>query len=340
MGKKILSVFLLLCLLTGCSLPAAVPTPYTLTFLDVFDTVTTVSGYAESSEAFREMANTIHEQLLQYHQLFDIYEAYPGVTNLKTVNDRAGTEPVAVDSRIFLLLQACKAYHEASGGKVNAAMGAVLRLWHNARQEGLRDPENAKLPDKEALQQAAKHTDMADLILNEKESTVSFADPALRLDVGAIAKGWAVQQVCKDAPAGLLINVGGNICATGPKTENGDPWIVGLQDPDGGSGYLHTIRITGGSVVTSGDYQRTYQVEGKAYHHIIDPATGYPAGLWRAVSVVCPDSGAADFLSTALFLLPQQEGQALLDDYGAEAMWVAPDGSLFYSPGFEAYILQ
>ena len=102
--------------------------------------------------------------------------------------------------------------------------------------------------------------------------------------------------------------------------------------------YLHKLSISSGSVVTSGDYQRAYMVAGQVYHHIIDPDTLYPSTLWSSVTIVCPDSGLADALSTALFLLPQAEGQALLDHFGALAMWVDRDGNIFYSPGFEKII--
>ena len=171
------------------------------------------------------------------------------------------------------------------------------------------------------------------VIIDENASTVYISDPETRLDVGAVAKGWSAQRAAEHAPEGLLISVGGNICATGPKTEGGDPWVVGIQNPDGGD-YLHTVCVTGGSVVTSGDYQRTYLVDGEYYHHIIDPETLMPSRYWRSVTVVCADSGIADALSTALFLMPQEEGQALLTRYNAEAMWVDADGGEFFSPGF------
>ena len=145
----------------------------------------------------------------------------------------------------------------------------------------------------------------------------------------------AVQRVCEETPEGLLISVGGNVFATGTKDETGTPWVVGIQDPDGGDHYLHTLYVTGGSVVTSGDYQRNFTVNGQLYHHIIDPETLYPSEYWRSVTILCPDSGLADALSTALFLLPQEEGQALLDKCGARAMWVDRAGNLYYSPGFE-----
>ena len=114
--------------------------------------------------------------------------------------------------------------------------------------------------------------------------------------------------------------------------------MVGVQDPDGGDNYLHTLYLTKGSMVTSGDYQRAYMVDGKIYHHIIDPDTLYPGRLWRAVTVVCPDSGLADALSTALFLLPQDAGQRLLDQCESCAMWVDAEGNMFYSTGFEELI--
>jgi thiamine biosynthesis lipoprotein len=96
--------------------------------------------------------------------------------------------------------------------------------------------------------------------------------------------------------------------------------------------------LSAGSVVTSGDYQRAYQVEGKVYHHIIDPDTLYPSEYWRSVTVVCPDSGLADALSTALFLLPLEEGRELAQRYGADAMWVDARGDHHYTPGFEEII--
>ena len=142
----------------------------------------------------------------------------------------------------------------------------------------------------------------------------------------------------KNAPEGLLMSVGGNVRATGPKDEQGSPWIVGGQDPRNPSAHVHTLYLSGGSLVTSGDYQRTYTVDGKQYHHIIDPNTLYPSEYWRSVSVVCEDSGLADALSKSLFLLPQEDGQRLLEKSGAEAMWVAADGNQFYSPGFQALI--
>lgn len=333
--KKI-CLFLALCLLL-VSCASKGDTRQSSSFFDVFDTVTSLIGYAYSAEEFSRIAASVHEQLLRYHRLFDIYNDYEGLNNLKTVNDCAGRSPVAVDAEIIAFLRDCKAYYALTDGLVNVAMGGVLQLWHDAREEGLADPENARLPDMDALRDAAAHCDIDAVEIDEEKGTVFIRDARVRLDVGALAKGWACQRVAENAPKGLLLSVGGNVCATGEKKAD-TAWVIGVQDPDGGADYLQTIRITCGSVVTSGDYMRTYTVGGESYHHIIDPQTLMPSRYWRSVTVVCDDSALADALSTALFLLPYEQGVALLQRTNAQVMWVAADGTQYFSDGFSPYL--
>lgn len=337
---KKLSLILAFCLLlSGCALSQQQEKKqYTATFLELFDTVTTVVGRADSQEDFTQISQSIHDELEHYHRLFDIYHEYDGINNLKTVNDNAGVAPVTVDTAIIELLEDCKEYYDLTGGKVNVAMGSVLQLWHEARENAINEPTNAQLPDESVLQDAATHTNLDAVVIDREASTVFITDGFAQLDVGAVAKGWATGKVAQNAPTGLLISVGGNVCATGPKAEPNTPWVVGVQDPDGGETYLHTLNITGGCVVTSGDYQRYFTVDGKIYHHIIDPRTLMPSTYWRSVTVVCADSGLADALSTALFLMPLEEGKALLEKVGAEAMWVDAAGEKYYSENFETLI--
>lgn len=337
MKKRLPALLLTVCLLSGCAPQKTEPKQYTATFLELFDTVTTVVGKAESEEAFTGEAQAVRDALLPYHQLFDIYNDYEGIVNLKAVNDHAAEGPMKVDPILIDFLLDCKKYYVLTEGKVNVAMGSVLNLWHEARLAGIDDPQHAFLPDKADLDAAAEHISLDCVIINESAGTVFFADPLLKLDAGAVAKGWSAQRVAENAPEGLLLSVGGNVCATGPKDETGSPWVVGVNNPDGGN-YLHTLTISQGSLVTSGDYQRYYTVEGKRYHHIIDPETKMPSDYWRSVTILCQDSGLADALSTALFLLPLEEGQAILDQTGAEAMWVDAQGREFFSPGFSNYI--
>ena len=336
--KRLIGLILALSfLLAGCAQTQPGSKQYTATFLTLFDTVTTIVGFAETEEEFQVQTQAIHDDLMVYHQLFDIYNDYEGINNLKTVNDQAGIAPVEVDPAIIELLTDCRTYYDMTNGLVNAAMGSMLHLWHVARNAGINDPVNAALPSMEKLEEAAGHMDFDAVIIDKDASTVFLADPEMSLDVGAIAKGWATQRAAENAPAGMLISVGGNVCATGPKTAAGDPWVIGIQNPDGGDS-IHTIYVTGGAVVTSGDYQRVYYVENNPYHHIIDPSTRMPATYWRSVTVVCEDSGLADALSTALFLLPQEMGQALAEQCGANALWIGVDGSEFMTPGFREMI--
>lgn len=336
--KKLCLLLCLCLLLSGCTTARTEETQYTATFLELFDTVTTVVGRAESREEFEQISQKIHDDLQHYHQLFDIYREYEGLHNLKTVNDNAGIAPVVVDTQIIDLLEDCKQYYKQTDGRVNVVMGSVLQLWHNAREDAIADPSNLRLPRESDLQAAAAHTDIHTLVIDREASTVYLSDGLARLDVGAVAKGWATQKVAEQAPEGILISVGGNVCATGPKILPDTPWVVGVQDPDGGEAYLHKLNVLDGCVVTSGDYQRYFTVDGKRYHHIIDPETLMPSTLWRSVTVVCADSGLADALSTALFLMPLQEGKALLERVGAQAMWVDATGQKFYSDKFETLI--
>ena len=331
--KRLLWLIGALLLLSGCGTGLQ---RYEATYWDVFDTVTTVSGYAAVQAEFDAAAREIHDALLEYHRLYNIYESYDGLRNLKTVNDQAGIGPVPVDERILSLLQFAQTAWTETGSRVNAAMGSVLALWHDAREQALEDPDRAALPDRSALEEAALHTDLSALELDLEAGTAFLTDPDMALDVGALAKGYAVEQVAAAAPDHFLISVGGNVCATGPKPD-GTPWTVAVENPDGGD-FLKLLYAEDRSVVTSGDYQRYFELDGVRYHHIIDPDTLEPAAYWRSVTVVAESSAAADCLSTALFTLPQAEGQQLLDQWGAEALWIGRDGAQVMSPGFSAYL--
>ena len=331
--KRLLWLVGALLLLSGCGTGMQ---RYEATYWDVFDTVTTVSGYAAVQAEFDAAAREIHDALLEYHRLYNIYESYDGLRNLKTVNDQAGIGPVPVDERILSLLQFAQTAWTETGSRVNAAMGSVLALWHDAREQALEDPDRAALPDRSALEEAALHTDLSALELDLEAGTAFLTDPDMALDVGALAKGYAVEQVAAAAPDHFLISVGGNVCATGPKPD-GTPWTVAVENPDGGD-FLYLLSVEDRSVVTSGDYQRYFELDGVRYHHIIDPDTLEPAAYWRSVTVVADSSAAADCLSTALFTLPQAEGQRLLDQWGAEALWIGRDGAQVMSPGFSAYL--
>ena len=333
--KRLIACAVALLLLVSCA-PFSRFERYEATWYDVFDTVTVLRGYAESRADFDRIANAAHRVLLEYHTLFDIYHD-ADVPNLKAVNDAAGGAPVAVDARLIDLLIFARDVDEMTGHRVNCTLGAVLSLWHDAREAALADPASAVLPDPAALTEAARHTGFALLEIDEQNGTVRLADPLARLDVGAIGKGFAAQRVAEALPDGYVLSLGGNIAAVGAKPD-GEPFVIGIQNPDDPNALQHTVRAIDLSVVTSGDYQRQFTIGGVRYHHIIDPDTLRPAARFRAVTVLHPDSAMADALSTALFLLDREAGEALCAAHGAEALWIDTDGNEFMTEGFQTLI--
>ncbi len=333
----VLAAWLLLQAFLLCSCERT-PQRFTAYSFDCFDTVTTVMGYAKDKAEFDRVSGEILAALRDYHKLFTIYEVYDGMENLCSLNEK---KTAVLDSRIIDMLLFAKEMYELTGGEVNVAMGSVLSLWHDCRTAAKADPENAVLPSTEALSQAAEHMDMEKLLIDTETCTVTLADPAMTLDVGAVAKGYAVEMAARALESrgitGYVINVGGNVRAIGTKP-NGDGWTAGIEAPDQSSAdYLAYVALRDSSLVTSGSYQRYYTVDGKRYHHIIDPETRMPSERYTSVSVLCESSALGDALSTALFCMPLEEGAALIDALeGVEAMWVMPDGKRYESDGFPA----
>ena len=282
---------------------------FTAYYFDVFDTMTQVIAYCDSQAEFDRQAEALHADLVAYHQLYDIYNDYEGINNIKTINDNAGVAPVRVDERILDMLELAVEMYDTTNGKLNIAMGSVLAIWHDYREAAEADPSDA---------------------------------------VGSVGKGYAVEQVCQAARerglVSLSLSVGGNLRSVGSKPQ-GQPWESGIVSPwddsliyNSGSSLLAVVNSNDQALVTSGDYQRFYTVDGVRYHHIIDPDTLWPADYFTAVTILCPDSGLADCLSTGVFCMPLEEGMALIESLeGVEALWCTKDGQVIRSSGFAQY---
>lgn len=346
--KKLISVALVLIMtfsFCACSLQKQKYEKYTASFLDLFDTASTIIAYDISQESFDKNYERFYNELERYDHLYDIYGEYDGITNLCTVNRLASKEPVKVDNDIIELLKFGKSVYEQSGGKTNICFGAVLELWHNERELAKEYPEQAKLPNADELKKANEHTNIDDLIIDEENSTVFFNDENMRLDVGAIAKGYAVARVTEFAKENLwvsaAISIGGNVTTYGYKNNDGTTlWKIGIESPmDNAEDYSETVSITDLSVVTSGDYQRYFYVGDKKYCHIINPDTLMPSEYMASVSVLCEDSGLGDALSTTLFNMSIDEGKEYVEGLdGVEALWVDKQYNKTYSSGFEKFI--
>ena len=301
-----------------------------------FDTVTVLTDYrGEGEDKFRLFCDAVDEDLAFYHKLFNIYDTYDGITNIAVLNERAGEGPTKVSEELFDFLKYCKDIYSLTDGEVNICMGAVLRIWHDARENALNDPITAAIPSPELLSSGSEHCNIDDLILDGENMTVELRDPEMSLDVGAIAKGYAVERIAERLVrlgiSGVTLDVGGNLRLVGEKP-SGDGWLTGIENPDKTSHetYIQSFTASDTSVVTSGDYQRYFIVEGKKYHHIIDKDTLRPAEHFASVSVVCFDSGLADALSTALFCMSYEDGLSLLRGISEieRVVWVSSDGTV------------
>ena len=345
-GVAIVLVLALAVLSCGCQRGGKDPEMQAKSYYEYFDTQSTVFSYlGDDKDAFDARCEAIEERLSYYHRLFDIYYEYSGITNLRTLNKRAGKGPVKVDRELIDFLLYAKEIYALTGGRVNVALGAVLSLWHDCREEAL-DGEEARVPDEAALREAAKHTDLDAVLIDTSACTVEITDPALRLDVGALGKGYAAQQILKslreEGVSSYVLNLGGNLCTLGTKP-SGDGWLTGITNPDRESDARFACRITLSDIccVTSGNYERYYTVDGVRYHHIIDPATLYPATYFTSVSILSRDSALADALSTALFCMSEEEGRALVSAIGGvDVLWIYEDGRQSMTDGFRARLVE
>ncbi len=314
---------------------------YAGTFYDTFDTVVQLVAYTETEEEFNEYFDALKEIFQELHKEYDNYNRYEGINNIYTINEMAGKEPVPVSDSILDLLEVSRDYYSTYSTKTDISNGALFKVWHDYRE----DEENPQVPAEEELREAAAHSGMEHIVVDRNAGTVYIDDARVQIDVGAVAKGYATEVAAKKLEEmGLvsgILNSGGNVRTIGKPTDDRNRWGIGIQNPDyllgkSSEENIEVVYVAGKSVVTSGDYQRFYTVDGKTYHHLIDPDTHYPADYFRAVSIVADDSGLADFLSTAIFLMDYEQGKALIDSIeGAEALWVMKDGEVQYTEGME-----
>ncbi len=297
-------------------------------FYGRFDTVSVFydnSGLSDSE--FTKVCTLVEDKLDHYHRLFDIYNSYDGIINVKDLNESRGKGAIDLSRELFDFLEYSKEMHRLTSGEVNIAMGAVLSIWHDYRTEG------AQVPDRAELEAAALHTDINSLILNREDLTAEISDPLMLLDVGAIAKGYTAERIAETLSAegysGVALDLGGNIRAVGKKPD-GSGWHTGIKDPDVSSdGYLYEFELADSSAVTSGNYERYYTVGDKVYHHIIDKDTLMPSEHFVSVTVITHDSGLADALSTALFNMTYEEGIAIIDTLeNIKVIWLTHDGEI------------
>lgn len=254
------------------------------------------------------------------------------------VNERAGST-MAVDAELYNLLEGCVEISKASQGKFDCTLGSVIALWKIDEWAAGTGEREYTLPTEEEIKAALAHTGYQKLVLNGEQVTLP---EGYVLDMGAVGKGYTLDVLLelldnRESVTGATISLGGSILTYGSKPDH-SPWYVGVVNPHDSNEQLGVLSLQGQwCVSTSGDYQRFVKVEGNAYHHIIDPSTGYPGESdVKSVTILSKSGFLSDALSTACFLLGSEEGMKLARQYDAEALFVTYRGELVMTEGMQA----
>ena len=268
--------------------------------------------------------------------LDDAVSANKEGTYVDTINKNAGREAVRVPPEVFELIVQALTYAERSNGAFDPTVGPLVKLW------GI-GTEAQRVPAEQELQAACTLIDWRDVVINSKESTVYLKRSGMRLDLGAIAKGWASEYLAgmlDGANAVAIIDLGGNIELVGQKP-NKKPWKVGVQNPFGERNNSITILTFDKpmAVITSGVYERYFIENDKRYHHILNTMTGYPVDNGLVSVTVIADSGIkADALSTTLFVLGIEKGLVLAEQEGVEAVFIDAGHKVYTTSGARTLI--
>ncbi len=290
---------------------------YTEFILDTFCSVTVNS----SDENSGEIAEYAFSAAREIQKSTDFYDPDSNVSNF---NSAAAGEAVSLDDYTFDIVRLALEVSEKSGGAFDITIAPVSELWDFKS-------DNPKPPDDKLIKEALSLVNCKNLVLDENARTLTKLKSGVKIDLGSCAKGYAcekIQQLIADKypNAYVLIDFGGNIgvCGNNPKHKDGHT-TIGIQEPFKDTGvYNRTADIySGQSAVTSGTYQRHFYFGGKNYHHLLDPKTGYPAepGI-DSVTIISNSSCLSDCLSTACFILGEENGAALAEAYGAKAIWI------------------
>lgn len=276
----------------------------------------------------RTAAACIEAAFKEQQRVDVLMSSYRDDSELSEVNRDARNEPVEVSAATFEILAKAIAFSELSGGAFDVTIGPLTDLWRSAGEAN-------SIPTEAELLSARSKVGYEKLILDANETTVRFAAEGMKLDLGGIAKGYAIDksvEVIKrcGAVAGM-VDIGGDIRCFGAPAGKRDKWLIGLQDPnvaaddlDQGK-YLFALQLADGAIATSGGYRRFTLVRGERQSHIIDTKSGRGTDKLASVTVIAKDAITADALATAVSVLGPQKGMALIERLpGTEAILISP----------------
>jgi FAD:protein FMN transferase len=305
----------------------------------LMDTLVSIKAYGSDGDKLREGVTAAYAEM---HRIADLADRFPKpgtaafeASDVCRVNAEAGIRPVHVQKEILEMLEMARKYRPLGGGAFDVTIGPVMDLWGFGGN-------SPRVPPARKLAEVLKLVDSNALEINEGEQSVFLRKKGMKLDLGAVAKGYATEkalQVLKrHGIRQALIDAGGNIRVLGENRRNA-PWRIGVKDPRKADAMVAVLSLKNSSAVTSGDYCRYFEAGGKRYHHILDPHTGYPAAGNMSVTVVTEDAGLADLLSTAFFVMKPEQALAMAEKMaGVDIFLVTADGRILHTPGLQGRI--
>lgn len=322
-----LSALLLLCLLVTSCGQTNVAEPISRSNLKL-GTIVTVNLYDTTDTS---IIDKLYSRLDEIENKMSLNIT---TSELNEINNSAGIKPVIVSKETFNIIKNSIEFSKLSEGNFDISIGPIVKLW------GI-GTDNAKVPTKNDIELLLPLVNYEDIILNEDNVSVFLKNSYMVIDLGAIAKGYAADQLVEilneSGVNKAMINIGGNIYAKGKKSET-DFWKIGVQNPfDARGSYMGIVEVKDQTVVTSGIYERFIESEGNKYHHILSPFDGYPVNNDLAsVTIVTSKSIDADAYSTVLFALGLKKGLELVNTKeDIYAIFVTHDKKIYLSNGLE-----
>jgi thiamine biosynthesis lipoprotein len=292
-------------------------------------TLVEITVVGESHRASQAAAAVAHEMT----RIENLTSFHKTSSALSRINSNAGGERIRSDPELLVLIQKSLHFAAISGGTFDPTIGPVSLLWNFSAGE-------PRLPESREISEALAKVGWRRVELDIAAGTVALPEKGMALDLGAIAKGYALDRagvvLRQFGITSALINAGGDIIALGEKGPK-KPWRVGVQDPNKPNSIVAVALIQDRAIVTSGDYERFFMRNGKRYHHILDPRNGYPAQGLRSVTIVAQDGVTADAMSTAVFVLGPEDGMSKIESTeGVEGLLIDDLGNIKLSRGARA----
>ncbi len=268
--------------------------------------------------------------IAEMHRIDRAMSPFKPDSELSSINREAGRGPVSISVEMYNLIQRSIEFSELSGGAFDITFSSVGHLY---------DYRESVKPTDAQITRALPDLNYRHIQLDTKHRTIKFARPGVRIDLGGIAKGHAVDNciallrargVCE-----AHVSAGGDGRVLGSK--RGRPWVIGIRDPRSPEGVVAMIPLVDAAISTSGDYERYFDQDGVRHHHILNPRTGKAASGMRSVTIIGPDATTTEGLSKTVFIKGVREGLKLIDSMvGIDAIVVDDAGRMHYSSGLES----